>query len=194
MGDGTRSAGRPRDTDLDRQLLVAAQHLLAESGYDKLTMDAVAARAGAGKTSVYRRWKSKSALVIDAIRDLLHFGDPPDTGTLRGDLLAMGGFQQGNPLRHRILTGLVTATTREPAIRDALTEVADKPSLASFATIAARARDRGEIPDTDRWQAIVEIIPAVVFYRTVIRDQPLDEEFFTHLVDDILIPLLTAQP
>ena len=79
--------GRPRSTERDRQLLEAAQDLLVEVGYDRLTIDAVANRVGAGKATVYRRWPNKTAMVVDAVEALHRPHPPPGTGSLRSDLL-----------------------------------------------------------------------------------------------------------
>src|ERR1700709_873862 len=85
--------GRKRDHTRDPEILDAAIEVLAETGYDGMTIDMVAARAKAGKATVYRRWSSKAELVIDAVACMKSADvDPatlPDTGTLRGDLVAM---------------------------------------------------------------------------------------------------------
>src|SRR3954470_17199318 len=85
--------GRKRDHTRDPEILEAALDVLAETGYDGMTIDMVAARAKAGKATVYRRWSSKAELVIDAVacmkRGDLDEANLPDTGTLRGDLVAL---------------------------------------------------------------------------------------------------------
>src|SRR5438270_13606031 len=82
--------GRPRDPSRDGVIRAAILCLLAEVGYGALTMDAVAAEAGVGKATIYRRWRTKEDLVVDTISDL-HRGEalPPDTGSLEGDLRSM---------------------------------------------------------------------------------------------------------
>src|SRR3954454_20971276 len=83
---------RPRvEGDRERQILDAALEVLAEVGYDRLTMDAVAQRAKASKATLYRRWNGKVSLVIDALHHHHQQETPPtpvDTGSLRGDLIA----------------------------------------------------------------------------------------------------------
>src|ERR1700712_1282335 len=85
--------GRKRDHSRDAEILQAALDVLAETGYDGMTIDMVAARAQAGKATLYRRWPSKAELVLDAVACMkqsdLHPDELPDTGTLRGDLLSM---------------------------------------------------------------------------------------------------------
>ena len=92
-GRQARALGRKRDHTRDPEILDAALDVLAETGYDGMTIDMVAARAKAGKATLYRRWPSKAELVIDAVACMkagdLDLDDLPDTGTLRGDLVAM---------------------------------------------------------------------------------------------------------
>src|SRR3954467_1290919 len=88
-----RKLGRRRDHTRDAEILDAALEVLAETGYDGMTIDMVAARAKAGKATLYRRWASKSDLVIDAVgcmkKGVYDLDNLPDTGSLRGDLLAL---------------------------------------------------------------------------------------------------------
>src|ERR1700730_6730586 len=100
---GERAEGTPARRPLrrrgeesrDPESLRAALDVLAETGYERMTMDAVAARARTGKATIYRRWASKAQLVVDAIASAGHMGvttqraSLPDTGSLRGDLLAL---------------------------------------------------------------------------------------------------------
>src|SRR5918911_3967499 len=82
--------GRPRDPSRDEVIRAAILRLLAEVGYGSLTMDAVAARAGVGKATIYRRWRTKQDLVVDTISDLTRTeASTPDTGSLEGDLRAL---------------------------------------------------------------------------------------------------------
>src|ERR1700726_2599355 len=82
-----RPLGRRRDESRDPEILRAALDVLAETGYERMTMDAVAARARTGKATIYRRWASKAQLVVDAVASTGHTGiaaaDLPDTGSLR---------------------------------------------------------------------------------------------------------------
>src|SRR5918911_1191231 len=82
--------GRPRDPSRDGVIRAAILRLLADVGYGALTMDAVAAEAGVGKATIYRRWRTKQDLVVDTISDLNRAeATTPDTGSLEGDLRAL---------------------------------------------------------------------------------------------------------
>src|SRR3954470_4023103 len=90
--------GRPRDPRRRQAILDAATHLLTEVGYDRMTVDALAARAGVSKPTIYRRWPGgKPEIVADAIRSKrAEAGELPDTGSLRGDLMALLGGVVGS--------------------------------------------------------------------------------------------------
>src|SRR5689334_16497704 len=89
VGAGAAPRGRPRSQEADRAILTATVELLAERGLAAMSIEEVAARAGVGKTTIYRRWPSKGLLALDAFVDSFREEQPlPDTGTLRGDLLS----------------------------------------------------------------------------------------------------------
>src|SRR5215204_2865619 len=84
-----RPMGRPRDERADRAILAAALELMAEHGVRDLRMDDVADRAGVGKATIYRRYRSKDELVTAAVAALVSEIEVPDTGSTRGDLLGL---------------------------------------------------------------------------------------------------------
>src|SRR4051812_19570536 len=110
--------GRKRDESRDPEILDAALDVLAETGYDGMTIDMVAARAKAGKATLYRRWSSKEDLVIDAVARMksgdLNLSSPPDTGTLRGDLVAMVKSPTLKNAEHRlkVMAGIMSMIAR----------------------------------------------------------------------------------
>lgn len=192
--DVTRSpAGSRLGEDREQEILRAVFDLLGEVGYDGLRFDAVAARARASKATLYRHWPTKAQLVGDAVRAcgpsecLL-----PDTGSLRGDLRAMLSCKaqsiagRDGPL----FAGLIMAMHSDPEFAAEMRAMI--PSLRPITeVICDRAVQRGELgPDCDP-DLIEEIGPAQLFMQSFARGRPLDDDFITHLVDDILIPLLT---
>jgi AcrR family transcriptional regulator len=159
-------------------------------------VDAVAARAQASKATLYRHWPTKAELVTDAVRSCKAAEAPlPDTGSLRGDLrawfddiAAMIGSEEG-PL----LAGLFMALHTDPELAAQLRQMRDsKIPLAE--TICARALARGELRPGYQAGLIDEIVPALVFMRRFALGEPLDAAFLDHLVDDIVLPLLTREP
>ncbi|TVT52479.1 TetR/AcrR family transcriptional regulator [Amycolatopsis rhizosphaerae] len=182
----------------EEAILGATVALLAEVGYDRMTMDAVAARARASKATIYRRWPGKAELVVAAVRR--RSGSPPvappDTGTLRGDLLAvlnsmratLGGQDAA------LLFGLLLAMRRDPELaRTVRGQVIDDKGVA-FGEVLRRAAARGDLPPGLDGVAFVEIGSAMLFHRLFVTGEPLDEPFLAHLTDDILLPLLMREP
>lgn len=180
------------DCEREQAILGAAYELLGEVGYAGLRFEAVAARAKASKATLYRHWRSKAQLAVDAVR-VCHPADHtvPDTGTLRGDLVAwftvMARSTAGadGPL----LAGLMMAMHTDPELAAELRVLRDsKAPLAEM--ICSRALARGELPPGYNADLIDEIVPGQLFMHSFARGGPLDEAFVDHLVDDIILPLL----
>ncbi len=187
--------GRPRNAELDRGLLRAAQELLAEIGYDRMTIDAVAARCGTAKTSVYRRWAGKPELVADAVADLHGVDAVPDTGDLRTDLVHLASaWHDPDCRRDAVVGGLLTAMGREPALRDAVQEAITAPHLGAFTAIVTRAVDRNEVPAGHDLSLIGALFPAFTFHRIAIQAQPVDAAFIEYVVDALVLPALRGTP
>lgn len=184
--------GRPMDRSRDAVILGATLELLAEHGYDRLTMDMVAERARAGKGALYRRWSSKASLVVDALA-LESPGLPePDTGTLLGDLemlLAHLRPSGEDYLRTGIVAGLATACSRDPELVRALREKLLGADLAVARRVLERAVRRGEIPRERDLDLIIEIIPALFLSHVLTSGNPPDTAFIRRIVKEIIYPL-----
>ena len=186
--------GRKRDHTRDPEILDAALEVLAETGYDGMTIDMVAARAKAGKATLYRRWASKSELVLDAVACMkstdVDLASPPDTGTLRGDLVALVKTPtiRESERKLKVMAGIVSMIARDPDLAAAAQEALVEPRAAANRIIFQRAIDRGEIPadvDIDR---LCLIGPALVAYRTLMLRKPVDREFMIGNIDRIILP------
>jgi AcrR family transcriptional regulator len=175
-------------------ILRATLELLAESGYDQLTIDAVAARARCSKATIYRRWPGKAALVSTAVRR--HAGQPataaPDTGSLRSDLLAalevMRSSLSGQDAA--LILGLLSAMHRDPELAGAVREQVLHAKREVFGAVIARAAARGQVPATADGALLAEISSAVLLSRLLVTGDPLDDAFTQHLVDAVLLPAL----
>ena len=147
---------RPRvEGEREQEILDATIDILAEVGYDRLTMDAVAARAKASKATLYRRWNGKAQLVIDALISQKEPMTIPDTGTLRGDLLGafcgMGGLTDGRQIA--ILGSVITAMARDAEFAEAFRRDFIGPKKAMSTEMFRRAQERGEIQRRPRPRA-----------------------------------------
>jgi AcrR family transcriptional regulator len=194
------AGGRPRDESRDAAILAATREVLGEVGYDRLTIEAVAARAKASKATVYRRWSGKATLVVDAIKATGPQAGPdgappcywPDTGSLREDLLA-GARAFAERLTSEegaLLAAVMTAQLRDPELAAAMRAKSYEDKRRSCRLLTERAIARGELDSTSGVDTFVEVLPAVMFNRLLLSGEPLDEAFVQHVVDDIALPLL----
>lgn len=194
---GPRHGHGPRlDPSRDADLRAAALELVAEVGYDRLTIDMVAARAGAGKATVYRRWANKAQLVADALLARQADRVEVDTGSLRGDLdelcrrLSPGSE---SPDKARLIAGLVSAMLTDPALRDALATFVTPPEL-EIATIIDRAVARGEIAAPKDAGLVASVVPALCLHRLIESGEVSDATFLDQVISSILLPALIAPP
>jgi AcrR family transcriptional regulator len=194
-GDEPRvfTRGRPRDASRDDALRQAAIAVMAEVGYRALTMDAVAARARAGKATIYRRWDSKLELVIDSCNQLVseHITEP-DTGSLAGDLCefvtAFAKFLSGPS--GKAAQALVGELPHEPDLAEAFRATFLLSQRDTLKRILERATARGEVSDEAPKGMLIELTGAALTYRLMITGDPLDEAFVDKFLGTVLMPLL----
>ena len=177
----------------ESELLAVTLQLLQEHGYDRLTVDAVAARARASKATVYRRWPSKAALVLAAfIEGIRQVAVPPETGTLKGDLLHMGELicQQGRQHAGTIRAVLVEVS-RSPALNDVMQHQFIEQRKALMTHILAQAVDRGEIDQAAINDELWDVLPHYLIFRSIMPGKPPTKQTVQALVDEVIIPSLT---
>ena len=191
-----RTRQRRRGEELEAALLEAAWAELAEAGFARLTMESVAARAKTGVAVLYRRWPNKDDLVLAAIQ---HYGathpvELPDTGSLRGDMIAMlSTFSNARvgfaTVISAAFSGLLASSGLTPAqVREKL--IADRPPWSL--EIYRRARERGEI-DVDRIPRAVLSMPFDLMRHDMLMTfKPIPEERVREIVDDLFMPLVAA--
>jgi AcrR family transcriptional regulator len=185
--------GRRRDPTRDADILEATLDVLAETGYDGMTIDMVATRAKAGKATVYRRWESKADLVIDAVACMkapVDLDDLPDTGSLRGDLVAMSKTptMQDAERKLKIMGGLVSLLEREPGLAEAAHETITAPRMAINRALIQRAIDRGEARADCDVELISLVSTSMVSYRTLMLRKPIDRAFLLSVIDGVILP------
>jgi AcrR family transcriptional regulator len=198
-GEAPAKAGRKPDPSKDAALLDAAIEIVAEVGYDGMTMDLVAARAGSTKSALYRRWSSKGDLTLAAVARMqqaeIDLATLPDTGTLRGDLLALTqhyGSDEGQ-LKLRMMAGLSSLLERDPGLVDAAHSVITEPWVEVCRLMIQRAVDRGEA-ETDDVETVSRVVPSMTSDRVLVRRQPVDRDFFVGLIDAVVLPAVRRRP
>lgn len=189
------AASRPRvEGDRELEIFDATLHVLADVGYDRLTMDAVAARARASKATLYRRWNGKVSLVIDALLSVKEAPREVDTGTLRGDLLAsycgLGGLT--DPTQVASFASVITALTRDQDFATAFRTHVIGPRSAATHAVFERARDRGEIPADTDIDLLAPALAGIVLHRLYLMGEVPDERLVTRVIDQIILPAATA--
>jgi AcrR family transcriptional regulator len=185
MTTATRRPGRPRSAEADDAILEAAVEMFAEVGFEGLTVEGVAARAGVGKATIYRRYPGKVDLVVAAAASFTQPQlPPPDTGTTRGDLAALVAglitILATTPLG-RALPTLLAARTRVPVLDIAYAEIV-AGKRARSAVVIRRAIERGDLrPDVDP-EFVIDSFVSPIFYRFLITNAPLDATFANEIV------------
>ncbi len=184
----------PRAEAREQAILDAALELLMEVGYDRLSMDALAERARAGKATIYRHWSGKAQVVAEAVRRMRcdQISVDVDSGTLRGDLLAtMDQLRTAITTEDgAIIAGVISAMRSDPELAQLMRSQILDSKRGKFNAIIERAVRRGELPAGSTADLVEEVVPAMLINRLVIQCQPLGDEFATHVVDDIVLPLL----
>jgi AcrR family transcriptional regulator len=180
-----RDAGRPRGAPVTAAVLAAVRAELAESGPDGLSVERVARRAEVNKTSVYRRWPTREALVAAAMEGLLDdFGDSPDTGSLRGDLLALAepiAELAARPDGVALLRAALSTASAGDIGAVAARRMTDR--VTPVFAIAERARARAEWrPGVDPQQVIFTLVGAIV-HRALLEQADPTGEWLERLVD-----------
>ncbi len=167
-------------------VIAATLDELADRGYSGVSLDGVASRAAVHKTTVYRRWRTKEALVLDAmLEQASQTVAVPDTGSLHGDLLELA----------RRSAAIQTSAAGQAVVRAVAGEAPGNPAIAVASqrfwaerleldrAILRRARERGEVGPRAQARPVIEALLGPLYFRLLVTGQPLDEEFITGIVD-----------
>jgi AcrR family transcriptional regulator len=192
----TRPPDPARRSEQSRQaILSAARDLLAEHGYDGVSIEAIAARAGVGKQTIYRWWRSKGAVMLDSLLELSRDGEGillPDTGDIDADLrtvmratvaeFADAAFEA--PIR-----ALNLEIIRDPALADQYQERLEAPVHAAKLARLRAAQDAGQLPADADLELAIDLLYAPVFRRWLLRSGPLTGDYADGLVTHVLAAL-----
>ncbi|HEY2086100.1 MAG TPA: TetR/AcrR family transcriptional regulator [Mycobacterium sp.] len=195
-----RPAGSKRrlDRSLDAAILDAALAGVADQGYDRLSMDDIASRAGVGKAAIYRRWPSKAVVVADAIahwRRRLGPAEAPNTGSLRGDIealvAAVPDLNDAQLSMIHVILGVATAAMHNPVLAAALDDLVLAIPRQVVRAVLDHAVNRGEIPAGRD----LSLIPDVALGLNVLRvmtGRPIDRVYVRRVLEDVILPLTGA--
>jgi AcrR family transcriptional regulator len=186
--DVDRRPGRPRDARADTAILDAAVWVLAERGPAGFSVDEVAARAGCGKATVYRRWPSRAALLLETAHRMGLEPPTVDTGSLRGDLVELLrtlAWKMRDTTPGRILPHVIAEAAVNPEMRDVLRSFTRERRLGPR-EIVERGIARGELPPDTDVDLLLDLTGGTVLFRELIAHIPVDDEYVTQLVDTVL--------
>jgi AcrR family transcriptional regulator len=175
-----RGRGRPRSAEADQAILDATLRLLGTRGVAGMTIEGVAAEAGVGKTTIYRRWSTKTELILAAISDLVPPGDPPDTGTMAGDMAALAETQRRR-LAGSALTGIVPRVLAEsmsdPELHQGYVDRVVTPFRKLLRLFIERGIERGELREDLEVEPLVDLLHAIPIYKILMsRGDPASLE------------------
>jgi AcrR family transcriptional regulator len=183
-----RAPGRPRDARADAAILDATLRLVGSVGLGGLTMDAVAATAGVSKATIYRRWASKEALVLDAWMACFTDDTIPDTGSLERDLVSILGGLRDNitkGLLARVLPQMVAASQVNDELARAYREFVVGRRWRTT-VVLNRAIERGELPPGTDLDLVQDMLVGPLFYRTLLSGEVTDDDLVATVVQTVL--------
>lgn len=176
----TRPRGRPRDPAIDGAIRTAAQELIVEVGHRGLSMDAVAARAGVSKPTLYLRYPTKSALILDAVFGRTKSRALPGTGSLHADLLeayTWAVLEFDAPEARAALPTLIAETSSSPELARLAYDEVIGPEYERVETLLRRAQARGEVREDADLVLAIDVLVGAALARATVLDRPLDPGF-----------------
>lgn len=179
---GKSPPGRPRSVKSHQAMLKATLELLAEVGYQSMSIEAIASRAGVGKTTIYRRYNSKEELVADAIESLREEVLIPDTGSLWGDidlLIENAAKITLSPLGRQTVALIISTASSSQTFAEVYATKYLKPRRQAFSIVLERAKIRNEIPADIDSDLVFDLISGVMLYAQVFT--PTNEPFEVYI-------------
>jgi AcrR family transcriptional regulator len=190
--------GRPRSEKAHNAILEASAELLLEKGLAAVSMDAVAARAGVSKATIYRWWPTKETLALDALyHEWAAVPLPRDTGSLRGDLLSLlrpwARLASKRPYG-RVIAALVTEAQTDPVFARQYRARFVEPRRDQARIIFRRAIERGEIPANTKIEVALDLLYGPVYHRLLHGHAPLSDRFVRDVIDTALGGIASPGP
>jgi len=171
-----------------KAVLTATFQLLSETGLSGVTIDAVSRRSRVAKTTIYRHWPSRTALVLDACSKLKPKSEAPDTGSLKDDVTVLA-INLASRLRSArwatVLPSIIDAAERDPELANLHSRMHAEMTTA-FRAVVERAQQRGDLSRGRRLTEVVAMILGPLFYRRWFSREPLDEGFVKRVVESAI--------
>ncbi|MFD4366644.1 TetR/AcrR family transcriptional regulator [Rhodococcus sp. NPDC058521] len=184
--------GRPRDHEIDAAILVAARELLAAVGYAHVTMDATAAKAGTSKAAIYRRFHSKAEMLFAAVLHTAQVVLPADTGSLSGDLLALGQrirSDMSSPTAREVVPRVIVEISRFPEVSQRLRTLFVASEREEIEALLSRAVGRGELSRMPNLTTVHRLLGGALFFTVFVIDEAIDDTELENVVDVLVLGL-----
>ncbi|MEH1898387.1 MAG: TetR/AcrR family transcriptional regulator [Nostoc sp.] len=165
-------SGRPRSIHADQAILRATLDLLAEVGYQSMSIEAIASRAGVGKTTIYRRYTSKEELVADAIESFRDDLAIPDTGSFWGDmdiLINNAAKKIDSPLGRQTLALIISTASSNPQFAEVYWTKYTKVRREALSKVLKRAKSRGEIHKDADIELVIDLLSGSLYYALIFK-------------------------
>jgi AcrR family transcriptional regulator len=189
---------RPRSDEARRKTLEAARQLIVDKGVVNLTIEDVAARSGVAKTTIYRHWPERTALIVDTVNAMFEHLRTPDTGSLRGDLEAFFGAVMKTDLSGHVgnvMPAIIEAADRDPEMAYLLERIGNERERVCR-TIIERALERGElrpeIADVGL-EALIGVTVGPIVFQKIVRRRKLTPEYVNACLDVVIAGLTERQ-
>ncbi|MCU0568575.1 MAG: TetR/AcrR family transcriptional regulator [Oculatellaceae cyanobacterium Prado106] len=184
------SKGRKRCPETHQAILTAAAELLGEKGYSGVCIEAIAARAGVGKQTIYRWWPSKAAVILEAYANLTELTSPlPDRGSVQQDLTeflnSLLTVLTTTPAG-RVMPGLIAEAQNDPQVAASFQELFIANRRTATQTLLQRGIDRGELRPTLNLELAIDTLYGPIWYRLLLNHAPLSPAFIQELVEQLL--------
>jgi AcrR family transcriptional regulator len=191
--------GRPRSEKARLAILQAAAELLLDRGLSAVSMDAVAERAGVSKATIYRWWPTKETLALDALFNEWAAATPAirDTGSLRGDLLALlrpWARLAGSRPYGRVIAALITEAQSDPVFAAEYRARFVEPRRGQAREVFRRAIERGEIPADTKVEVALDVLYGPLYHRLLHGHAPLNDRFVRDVVDMAMAGIMRGGP
>ena len=166
------TSGRPRSIHADQAILQATLDLLAEVGYENMSIEAIASRAGVGKTTIYRRYTSKEELVADAIESLRDDLAIPDTGSFWGDmdiLINHTAQKIDSPLGRQTIALIISTASSNPQFAEVYWTKYTKIRREALSKVLKRAKSRNEIHKNADIDLVIDLLSGSLYYALIFK-------------------------
>jgi AcrR family transcriptional regulator len=189
------AGGRPRSERARRAILIAASELFEKGGYPAATIEAIAERSGVAKTTIYRWWPHRAALMVELLLAMAEQAAPPPAGpdpmrALRTELHRVAEAVDAPP--GRLLMALLSEALNDPEVRDALLVGLFAPRRKATADVIRKAQEAGALRADVSPELAVDLFFGPLFYKTLIRQEPATSGFLRQLYENVMIGLRPA--